>query len=143
MTIFFFPPNLLLIMSKQSPVVHTIFLSTPYILALCFAHFIVLGSFSMAKTCSHLSERAKAMEFPPTPANASIMTVLSLGVDSAICAAILLQFVRINQRTSDTEMTYFAIGSGVTPNQASSVIQMPSWYFCHILKRWCQYLRYV
>ena len=33
------------------------------------------------------------------------------------------------------------MGSGVTPNQASSVIQMPSSYFSHILNRWNQYLQ--
>lgn len=95
MMILLFPPNLLLMTSKQSPVVQTIFLSTPYILALCFAHFIVLGSFSIAKTCSHLPERANAMAFPPTPANASIMIVFSVGADSAICAAILLDAVSL------------------------------------------------
>jgi len=30
---------------------------------------------------------------------------------------------------------YFAMGSGVTPNQASSVIQMPLSYCSQILKR--------
>ena len=35
---------------------------------------------------------------------------------------------------------YFAMGSGVTPNQASSVIQMPWSYFSQILNRWNQYL---
>lgn len=35
---------------------------------------------------------------------------------------------------------YFAMGSGVTPNQASSVIQMPLPYCSQILKRWNQYL---
>lgn len=37
-------------------------------------------------------------------------------------------------------MIYFAMGSGVTPNQASSVIHMPLSYFSQILKRWNQYL---
>jgi hypothetical protein len=32
------------------------------------------------------------------------------------------------------------MGSGVTPNHASSVIQTPSSYFSHILNRWNQYL---
>jgi hypothetical protein len=35
---------------------------------------------------------------------------------------------------------YFAMGSGVTPNQASSVIQMPWSYCSQILNRWNQYL---
>jgi hypothetical protein len=38
---------------------------------------------------------------------------------------------------------YFAMGSGVTPNQASSVIQIPLSYFSQILKRWNQYLECV
>lgn len=35
---------------------------------------------------------------------------------------------------------YFAMGSGVTPNHASSVIQIPLSYLSQILKRWNQYL---
>ena len=35
--------------------------------------------------------------------------------------------------------TYFATGSGVTPNQASSVIQMPSSYFEKMSYLCCQY----
>lgn len=37
-------------------------------------------------------------------------------------------------------VTYFAMGSGVTPNHASSVIQTPLSYLSQILKRWNQYL---
>lgn len=39
-----------------------------------------------------------------------------------------------------SRITYFAIGSGVTPNHESSVIQMPLSYLSQILKRWNQYL---
>jgi len=35
---------------------------------------------------------------------------------------------------------YLAMGSGVTPNQTSSVIQMPESYLDQMLWRWCQYL---
>jgi hypothetical protein len=92
MTTFSLPANLL-IASKQLPVSQKILPETPYISALCFAHFIVLGSFSMAKTRSHRPERARAMALPPTPAKVSTMIVFSLGADSPICAAILLGYV--------------------------------------------------
>jgi hypothetical protein len=93
----------------------------------------------MAKTCSHLPERAKAMAFPPTPANASIMMVFSFGVDSARCAAILLDRVSTLTEYQDN-MLYLAIGSGVTPYHESSVIHIPLLYACHIRNLWFQYL---
>ena len=87
----------------------------------------------MANTRSQRPERANAMALPPTPANASTMTVLSFGADSAMCAAILLELVSCALWRSG--QTYFAMGSGVTPNHASSVIQMPLSYLSQILTR--------
>ncbi len=52
----------------------------------------------MAKTRSQRPERARAIALPPTPANASMITVFSFGADSAMCAAILLSFVRYTLR---------------------------------------------
>lgn len=91
-TVFFCPANLV-IASKQSPASQKILFATPYISALCLAHFNVLGSFSIAKTRSQRPERAKAIALPPTPANASMITVFSFGADSEMCAAILLELV--------------------------------------------------
>lgn len=96
----------------------------------------------MANTRSQRPERASAIVLPPTPANASMITVFSFGADSAMWAAILLELVRRLRRHSG-EDAYFAMGSGVTPNHASSVIQMPFSYLSQILNRWNQYLHSV
>jgi hypothetical protein len=48
------------------------------------------GSFSIAIIFDHLSDRAKAMTFPPAPANMSIKTVLVEAVTAARSPATLL-----------------------------------------------------
>lgn len=72
---------------------------------------MVVASFSIAKTRSQRPERASAMAFPPTPANASIITVADLGADSAMWAAILLDGVSWNSRLHG-EMAWFVLCDG-------------------------------
>jgi hypothetical protein len=71
------------------------------------------------------------MALPPTPAKQSMMTALSSGADFDMCCAILLHASSATRDTANIEdaSPYHATGSGVTPNHASSVNQMPSSYF--------------
>lgn len=126
-------------MWKQSPSNHVIFFSTPYILALCLAQARTAGSFSMAYTRFHRLDFAKAMVLPPAPANASTKIFRPAGAEAAMCSAILLRRQMLaKSKTLQQNRTNFATGSGVTPNQASSVSQMPSSYLENILCRCTQ-----
>ena len=82
----------------------------------------------MAKTWLQRLERAKAMAFPPAPAKASMIVVLEDGMLVLMWSAIRLRGKSQygGRKGKRGEEDYFAIGSGVTPNQTSSVIQIPS-----------------
>jgi len=71
------------------------------------------------------------MALPPTPAKQSMTTALSSGAEFDMCCAILLHASSARRDTVNVEdaSPHHATGSGVTPNQASSVNQMPSSYF--------------
>lgn len=62
---------------KQSHICHSILSDTPYIAALSWPHLATTGSISIAMIFDHLPDLAKAIVFPPAPANASMRTVLS------------------------------------------------------------------
>lgn len=84
-----------------------------------------MGSFSTAQTWSQRPESAKAIALPPAPAKVSMMMVLDAGAE-ATCSAIFLEATCQEQGGGRARVTHVATGSGVTPNQVSSVIQMPS-----------------
>lgn len=62
--------------------------------ALCCAHAMTEGSFSMAIMVDHRFDRANAMTLPPAPANMSIRTVFDLSIRAAKSSATLLLTVR-------------------------------------------------
>lgn len=86
----------------------------------------------MAYTRFHRPDFAKAMLLPPAPENASIKTTLSFGAEVDMCSAILLWRELVDRLIGAGNGTYFAMDSGVTPNQASSVSQTPSSYFVNM-----------
>jgi hypothetical protein len=76
-----------LMSSKKSPTMNSIFSDTPYICALCFAHSIAVGFLSIAMTRLHDVERANCIVLPPTPQKASITVSAP---DPKMCWAIFL-----------------------------------------------------
>jgi hypothetical protein len=83
----------------------------------------------MAMMRSHFSERAKAITLPPAPAKMSIRVVWD-GLLAERSLAICLGGGGVSSLQGSEEMgrggggSYVATGSGVTPNQASSVRRM-------------------
>lgn len=73
------------------------------------------------------------MMLPPTPAKQSINIAFSVGAASETCCAIVLKYCQLGRDLYLASDTHVATGSGVTPNQASSVIHIPSSYFEKIL----------
>ena len=83
------------------------------------------------------------MALPPAPAKQSMITFFSLGAVET-SSAIFLSHVSADSiwkpgKRQIAKRTYFATGSGVTPNHASSVIQIPSSYLEKMSYLWCQY----
>jgi len=81
------------------------------------------GSFSMAMIFSH-RRRGQTLSNYRDPANMSMSTLLA-AKQTQPCLLLFYCSLLAEDR-SEGNQAYFATGSGVTPNQASSVMRMPS-----------------